>query len=80
MPMGSILVVLHTMAYLRDTLPLGLKGRFYAMLPFYSKGKILHHSLFYVLNGKILHQTNGVKPNASNQWEDFTPNPTHCTT
>ena len=54
------------MAYLRDTLPLSIKGRFYVMFPFYSKGKISHHSLLYVLNGKILCLTNGIKSNSSN--------------
>ena len=57
-------MVLHTLAYLRGTLPLGLKGRFYAKLVFVSKGKILRHCSLCVLNGNILHQTNGVKPNA----------------
>jgi len=28
------LLVLHTLAYLRGTLPLGLKGRFYAIVAF----------------------------------------------
>jgi len=46
-------------------LPFVLKGRFYAMVAFYTKGKILRHSLLYVLNGSILRQTHGVKPNAS---------------
>ena len=52
------------MAYLRGTLPFGLKGRFYANIAFYPKGKILCQSFLYVLNGKILHRTNGVKPNS----------------
>ena len=55
--------VLHTLAYLVGTLPLGLKGRFYAKLVFVSKGKILRHCCLYVLNGNILRQTNDAKPN-----------------
>ena len=34
-------LVIHTMVYCKGTLPLGLKGRFYTMLVFGSKGKIL---------------------------------------
>ena len=54
--------VLHTLAYLKGTFPLGLKGRFYAKLVFVSKGKILRHCCLYVLNGKILRQKNHIKP------------------
>jgi len=56
------------MAYFRGALRFGLKGRFYAKLAFYRKGKILCQSLLYVLNGKILRDRilHGVKPNASN--------------
>ena len=32
-------MVMHTLAYLEGTLPLGLKGRFYAKLVFRSKGE-----------------------------------------
>ena len=59
----SINSVLHTLAYLVGTLPLGLKGRFYAKLVFVSKGKILRHCCLYVLNGNILRQPNDAKPN-----------------
>ena len=54
------------MAYFRGVLPFALKGRFYAKLAFYLKGKILCQSLLYVLHGKILCNIYGVKPNASN--------------
>ena len=57
------LLVLHTLAYLVGTLPLCLKGRFYAKLVFVSKGKILRHCCLYVLNGNILRQNNDAKPN-----------------
>ena len=40
-------LVLHTMAYLRGTLPFGLKGRFYANVAFYPEGKILCQSFLY---------------------------------
>jgi len=57
-------MVLHTLVYLRGALPLGLKGRFYAKLVYVSKEKFLYHYCLCVLNGNILCQTSGVKPNA----------------
>ena len=57
-------MVVHTMAYFRGILPLGLKGRFYAILVFRSKGKILRDSCLYVLNGNILRHSLCVKPNS----------------
>ena len=48
----------------QHTLPFGLKGRFYANVAFYPKGKILCQSFLYVLNGKILCHINGVKSNS----------------
>ena len=36
--------VIHTTAYFKGTLPFVLKGRFYAMVAFYPKGKILRQS------------------------------------
>jgi len=63
-PLWPYLLVVHTLAYLRDTFPLGLKGRFYVKLVFVSKEKILCHCCLCVLNGNILRQTSGVKPNA----------------
>jgi len=63
-PLGCIfLTVLHTLVYLRGTLPLGLKGRFYTKLVFVPKGNILHPCCLCLLNGNILCQTSGVKPN-----------------
>jgi len=42
-------LVVHTLAYLRGTLPLGLKGRFYAIVA------------FVCLMGTFLCQASGVK-------------------
>ena len=68
----SIRMVIHTLAYLGGTLPLGLKGRFYTKLVFRSKGKILHHCCLFVLNGNILRQASDVKPNAYNHIQTLT--------
>ena len=65
-------MVLHTLAYIGGTLPLGLKGRFYAKLVFRSKGKILRHCCLYVLNGNIFCQTHDIKPNTYNHIQTLT--------